>query len=138
MLVFTNVIYNATLHRWYTTRNNKFLTKIFAVSMPSYLNFATAKVKIKLLSHFFPNCYGCGTFVTWDLMSKDTISYCDKVQTLQAYSENCQTSKINCFAKIVNGFLLLPIFAKLYLRFSTNALNTPVHLFDTLNKALIL
>ena len=71
-------------------------------------------------------------------MSKDTISYCDKVQTLQAYSENCQTSKINCFAKIVNGFLLLPIFAKLYLRFSTNALNTPVHLFDTLNKALIL
>ena len=24
-----------------------------------YLIFATAKFKIKLLSHFFPNCHGC-------------------------------------------------------------------------------
>ena len=44
--------YNASLRRWYTTRN-KFLTKIFSVIMPSYLTIATANVKIKLRSHFF-------------------------------------------------------------------------------------
>ena len=49
MLVFTSVIYNVLLHRWYTTRN-KFLTKLFAVIMLLYLIFAT---KIKLLSYFF-------------------------------------------------------------------------------------
>ena len=27
--------------------------------MPLYLTFTTAKVKIKLLSHFFPNSHGC-------------------------------------------------------------------------------
>ena len=55
MLDFTNVIYNASFHCWYTTKNNKFLTKTFAVVMPSYLTFATAKVKTKLPSLFFPN-----------------------------------------------------------------------------------
>ena len=58
MFVFNNVIYNALLHRWYTTKNNRFLMKLFAVIMPSYLTFAAAKVKIKLLSHFFPNSHG--------------------------------------------------------------------------------
>ena len=58
MIVFTNVIYNASLHRKYTTRSNKFLTKIFAVVMQSCLTFAMTKVKIKLLSHFFPNFHG--------------------------------------------------------------------------------
>ena len=53
MLVFTNVTYNASLHHWFTTRNNKFLTKIFVVVMPSYLTFATAKLKIKLPLYFF-------------------------------------------------------------------------------------
>ena len=52
MLVFTNVIYNASLHRKYTTTSNKFLTKIFAAVMQSYLTFAMAKVKIKLC-HIF-------------------------------------------------------------------------------------
>ena len=55
---FINVFYNALLHRWNTTRN-KFLTKIFAVAMPSYLTFATANINIKLPSHFFPNSHSC-------------------------------------------------------------------------------
>ena len=50
MLVFTNVIYNASLHCRYTTRN-KILTKIFAVVMLLYLTFVTL--------HFFPNSHGC-------------------------------------------------------------------------------
>ena len=33
--------------------------KIFAVVMPPYLTFRTAKVKIKLPSYFFPNSRGC-------------------------------------------------------------------------------
>ena len=32
---------------------------IFAIVMLPYLTFTTAKVKIKLLSHFFPNSHGC-------------------------------------------------------------------------------
>ena len=53
ILVFINVIYNASLHCWYTTRNKRFLLKNFAVVMLSNLAFVTAKVKRKLLSHFF-------------------------------------------------------------------------------------
>ena len=36
--------------------------------MPLYLTFTTAKVKIKLLSYFFPNFYGCSWYciVYWD------------------------------------------------------------------------
>ena len=56
MLVFT--IYNASVNRWYTTRNNKFLTKILTVAMLLHLTFAMTKVQIKLLSHFFPNSNG--------------------------------------------------------------------------------
>ena len=58
MLVFTNVVYHVSLHCWYTIKNNKFLTKIFAVIKLSYLTFATAKVKMKLPTHFFPNSHG--------------------------------------------------------------------------------
>ena len=54
-----NVVYNTLLHCWYTTKNNKFLMKIFATKMLSYLTFAMAKVKIKLPSHSFPNSHGC-------------------------------------------------------------------------------
>ena len=52
ILVINNVIYNASLHRWHTTRN-KFLMKTFSVVMSPNLTFATAKVKTKLPSHFF-------------------------------------------------------------------------------------
>ena len=53
MLVFNSVIYDASLHRSYSTRSNKFLAKIFTIVMPSYLTFVIAKVKIKLLRIFF-------------------------------------------------------------------------------------
>ena len=46
MLVFTIVIYNASVHCCYTTRKNKFLTKTVAVVMLSYLTFVTTKVEI--------------------------------------------------------------------------------------------
>ena len=35
------------------------MLQIFAIVMPPNLNFTTAKVKIKLLSYFFPNSHGC-------------------------------------------------------------------------------
>ena len=53
MLVFNNVVYNASLHSRCTTKKIKFLRKIFAVVMSSYPTFATAKVKIKLPPLFF-------------------------------------------------------------------------------------
>ena len=35
-----------------------------------------------------------------------------QARELEAYSESCQTSKMECFAKIVNGYKLLTVFAK--------------------------
>ena len=61
MLVFTNVIYNASLPRRYTTRNNKFLTEFFVVVIPLYLTFGTAKVNIAA-AFVFPNSPGCSCF----------------------------------------------------------------------------
>ena len=63
MLVFTNVIYNAKLHHWYTTKNNKFLKRIFAVVMLLHLTFETnvkmSKSQNKSAITFFPNSEGC-------------------------------------------------------------------------------
>ena len=59
-LFFTNIVYNASLYRWYTARNKKFLSKIFAV--------VSKLVKIKLVLYFLPNSQGwqiksaCGNF----------------------------------------------------------------------------
>ena len=41
------------------TTSDSFHVKIFAAVMPPHLTFTTAKVKIKLLSYFFPNSHGC-------------------------------------------------------------------------------
>ena len=38
----------------------------FLLSYLLYLTFATAKVEIKLLPHFFPNSFGCLRDVQWE------------------------------------------------------------------------
>ena len=54
LLVLTNVIYNASLHRWYTTRNNNFLTKYFAVVS----GLCDDKSQNKIAVAFCSNSYG--------------------------------------------------------------------------------
>ena len=44
-----------------TTSDSFHVFKIFAILMPLYLTFQTAKAKIKLLSYFFPNSHGSYT-----------------------------------------------------------------------------
>ena len=68
MLVFTNAIYNVLLHRWYNTKN-KSLTNIFAIMMPLYLIFATAKVKTEFPSYFLPNFHAHTYYQAWQLQA---------------------------------------------------------------------
>ena len=63
MLVFTSVIYNALLHHWYTTRNNRFLMKLFAVIS----DLCEGKSQTKIIVTFFSYSYGCLKDVLFNL-----------------------------------------------------------------------
>ena len=51
----------------------------------------------------------------------------------EAYLEHCQTSKIEYFAKIVNGRKLLSVFAKLFILDFDKVLNAPLKLFPSVS-----
>ena len=45
-------------------------------------------------------------------MPESSVLHYKKISTLETYSEPCQISKMQCFAKIVDGFYPLTIFLK--------------------------
>ena len=73
------------------------------------------KIKfIHMFLHFFHQIHFYSVFFCSILIFRLKIFYCIYIVVLisQAYSESCQTSKMEIFVKIVNGLKSLAIFAK--------------------------
>ena len=106
---FNYAIYNASLHRLYSTRKNKFLTKNFAIVILPYLTFATAKVKIKLASHFCPNSHGWKGFQNY--AERASINIAAETQKIIF-----EWFKLYCIFSVSRPVLLLLLLSLLLLR----------------------
>ena len=62
--VFTNVIYKALLHRWYTNRNKQLFDENFCCCNPVVSDLCNSKSQNKITVTFFPNFHGCSPHFT--------------------------------------------------------------------------